>query len=261
MPKSWTTLALAGAMLAVALAPIARAATLKCAADSVKVGNVCIDKYEASVWKVPAALTSLIKKIQKGSVTVTDLTSPAAVSAGVLQLGLAGGDLVAAGCPATGNGCVGFYAVSVPGTKPAASIDWFQAAAIARNSGKRLPTNQEWQVAALGTPDGAPCNVSTSSRANTGSAAGCISDVGVFDMVGNVWEWVADWVPLSGSCPGWGAFSDDRMCFGGTSPGVGPAALLRGGSSFLLTDAGVFAVGGQNAPTAVSIDFGFRAAR
>ena len=31
-------------------AAAARAATLKCPPDSVKVGNVCIDTYEASVW-------------------------------------------------------------------------------------------------------------------------------------------------------------------------------------------------------------------
>src|SRR5207249_12241511 len=133
-----------------------------------------------------------ISKLQKGLVTLANLTS-----AGAIQLGLASGDLPAAGCPATGNGCVNVYAVSIPGVTPAAFITWFQAAAAARNSLKRLPTNQEWQVAAFGTPDGNPCNVSSASVAFTGAALGCISDVGAFDMVGNVYEWVADWVPLS----------------------------------------------------------------
>ena len=33
--------------------------------------------------------------------------------------------------------------------------------------------------------------MSGGSVANTGSAAGCVSDVGAFDMVGNLSEWVA----------------------------------------------------------------------
>jgi hypothetical protein len=35
------------------------AGTLKCPPDAVKVGNVCIDKYEASVWQVPPSNTAL----------------------------------------------------------------------------------------------------------------------------------------------------------------------------------------------------------
>ena len=47
--------------------------------------------------------------------------------------------------------------------KPSGFFSWFQAAAAARNSFKRLPTNAEWTVAALGTPDGIPDNGSTTS--------------------------------------------------------------------------------------------------
>jgi hypothetical protein len=39
------------------------AATLKCPADSVKVGNVCIDLYEASVWQIVPSNTKLVKKV------------------------------------------------------------------------------------------------------------------------------------------------------------------------------------------------------
>jgi hypothetical protein len=34
-------------------------------------------------------------------------------------------------------------------------------------------------------------------------------------------EWVADWVPLSTACTGWGGESDDRMCLAGASTEVG----------------------------------------
>ena len=47
----------------------------KCPADSVKVGNVCVDKYEASVWEIPPSNTALIKKVQQGTATLADLTA------------------------------------------------------------------------------------------------------------------------------------------------------------------------------------------
>ena len=43
------------------LALPALAGTLKCPADSVKVGTVCIDTYEASVWQLPAGSRLLTK--------------------------------------------------------------------------------------------------------------------------------------------------------------------------------------------------------
>lgn len=35
----------------------AAARTVKCAPDAMKVSNVCIDKYEASVWQIPVTNT------------------------------------------------------------------------------------------------------------------------------------------------------------------------------------------------------------
>ena len=225
-----------------------------CLPDSVKVGPACIDKYEASVWRTQNA--TVIQKIQLGTVTGADLTA-----AGAVQLGLTSGDLDANGCPVTGNGCVDVYAVSIPGVLPAQFISWFQAAAAARNAGKRLPTNAEWQAAALGTPDGV-CNVASGALAATGSLASCVSDVGAFDMVGNLREWVADWVPRSPACGSWGSFSDDIQCLAGAATTGAPGALTRGGS-FLIdgTNVGVFTVRGLDPPFSVIISFGFRAAR
>jgi hypothetical protein len=159
-----------------------------CPPDSVKVGSTCVDTYEASVWEVPAGSLALIQRIQAGTVTLAEL------QAGAVQRGATSDDY-GAGCPDTGKGCVNVYAVSIAGVTPSGFLTWFQAAAAARNAGKRLPTNAEWQAAALGTPDGPPCNTSSSGPVATGTAAGCVSDVGAFDMVGNVGEWVADWVP------------------------------------------------------------------
>ncbi|MGH7411231.1 MAG: SUMF1/EgtB/PvdO family nonheme iron enzyme [Candidatus Methylomirabilis sp.] len=265
----------AGLILGLA-APAAEAAQ-KCPPDSVAVGPACLDTHEASVWEVPPTETGLIRKIKKGKATLADLTSPAAVAAGVVQRGVASDDY-GAGCPHSGNGCVDFYAVSIPGVTPSVFLTWLQAAAAARNAGKRLPSNQEWQAAALGTPDpgvsaaaSADCNTANGGGMGvdavvpTGSRANCFSDVAAFDMVGNLDEWVADWVPRSTACPGWGVFSDDFMCLAGASISSGPGALIRGGNFSDGTDAGVFAVDSGTPPAGSSgssgSDLGFRAAR
>ena len=214
-----------------------------CPPDSVRSGSACIDKYEASVWWTTDAPT--IAKIRSGTVTLTDL-----IAAGAIQRGVAGDDY-GAGCPDAGNGCKDLYAVSIPGVTPSAYLTWFQAAAVARNAGKRLPSTAEWQAAALGTPDGAPCIVNAGSPGPTGNA-GCVSDVGAFDMTGNFSEWVADWAAdvlpnwtmTTTTCPGWGGFTDDSMCLAGESTVVfgGALALVRGGTYYQQGRAGVFAV-------------------
>ena len=219
------------------------------------------------MWRITDP--EVIEKIKDGTVTLAGL-----IAAGAIQLGLASGDLAANGCPVTGKGCVNVFAVSIPGVTPSAFINWFQAAAAARNSGKRLPTNAERQAAALGTPDpgvsaagSQDCNtkngggVSVDAVVPTGSRSNCVSDVGAFDMVGNVAERVADWVPQSTAGPGWGSFSDDFMSLAGASTTAGPGALVRGASFLDGTNAGVFAVGG-NGPVLDAFDnLGFRAAR
>jgi formylglycine-generating enzyme required for sulfatase activity len=80
-------------------------------------------------------------------------------------------------------------------------------------------------------------------------------------MVGNVWEWVADWVPpFSGSC-GTALFgSGDLNCLAGSAQAAGTAALVRGGFYIIGTNAGVFDVNGFD-PSSAVINIGFRCAR
>jgi Sulfatase-modifying factor enzyme 1 len=94
-------------------------------------------------------------------------------------------------CSDTGNDCQ-WVAQSVAGVLPKGSVTWFQAQQACANAGKRLPTNAEWQMAAAGTPDHSICQ--GSGIANTGSLSSCKSKWGIYDMVGNVAEWVADWM-------------------------------------------------------------------
>jgi formylglycine-generating enzyme required for sulfatase activity len=172
-------------------------------------------------------------------------------------------------CPDTGNGCTGHYAVSLAGVTPAAFINWFQAAAACRNSGKRLATNQEWQAAAFGTPDPGTdngigdCNVnSVFATTLAGARASCESDVGAFDMVGNLYEWVADWGDVASGCDTWSpAFGGDITCMGGAGTINFPGALLRGGFWALGSNVGVFVVDGGLDPSNADSDIGFRCAR
>jgi formylglycine-generating enzyme required for sulfatase activity len=203
--------------------------------------------------------------VRAGNVTLTQLLAAGATQYGAVE------DDYGAGCPDTGNGCKAFYAVSIPGVLPSTDITWFQAAAACRNSGKRLPTNQEWQMAALGTPDkgGADdglhrCNVSfAGTTVPTGSRAKCVSDTGVFDLIGNTEEWVADWVPKSNVCiPALFPETSDSNCMGAIAPGGGVGALTRGGDFSYHEFAGVFAVESNSSPTFGGTDNirGFRCA-
>ena len=213
----------------------------------VSAGAVCIDKYEASVWSSPTGGT---------------------------QYGASSDDYPVA-CTDTGQGCKAgtageIYARSVPGVTPSAFITYFQAQQALANVGKRLPSNAEWQQAVAGSPDPGPDNGTTdcktagaASPVNTGSRSACVSNFGANDMVGNLWERVADWVPASNAAPGWGGFSDDSMGLSGASTTAqGPGALIRGGGFGDGAAAGPFAVLGSFQPSDPLIGvFGFRGAR
>jgi len=198
----------------------------------VEVGSVCIDRYEASVWSRPN---------------------------GGVQYGVNGDDYP---CNDNGQNCGDIYARSVPGVPPSGDMTWFQAQEALVNSGKRLPTNAEWQAAVAGTPDGAPCNVDAPGRQLTGASPVCRSRHGVNDMVGNLWEWVADWMPRATCTASWPAgYGSDFQAICGAATDGGPGALLRGGYWANVTIAGRFAVWAGVQPSTSGEIIGFRGAR
>ena len=89
---------------------------------------------------------------------------------------------------------------------PVVNISWYEVEAFSKWSGKRLPTEAEWEKAARGTdgriyPWG---NEFDKTRLNCAEAkikkttpvtkyTQGQSIYGCFDMAGNVWEWTADW--------------------------------------------------------------------
>jgi hypothetical protein len=260
-----------------AAAGSAGAGTLKCPPDSVKVGNVCIDTYEASVWQIPSSNTALVKLVQAGKATLANLTAGGATQLSPSQTCTPGygGTFPASGqwtpLPGSNPPSPEVYAVSIPGVHPSACITWFQAAQACRLAGKRLLTNLEWQDAAAGTPDPGTdngttdCNIAPTDTVNTGSRSSCKSSWGVFDMVGNVEEWVADWADLNttgctDATTAFGFPGGDDICFGGDGSPQVPGALLRGGHHFFGTGAGVFAVRPVT-PALSHFVIGFRCAR
>lgn len=259
-----------GLVMGVAPAAVAdflpRILLTRCAVDAVAAGTVCLDRYEASVWRVPNPSTTnafLVRKIQLGRATRADM-----IAGGATQLGTAGHDY--APCADNGQNCANdIYALSLPSEIPSANITWFQAQEACANAGKRLPTNAEWQVGANGTPDPGPdngttdCNTITTGEVSlTGARSNCVSARGAFDMVGNLYEWAADWVPPSTACPGWGSFSNDNMCLSGASTTAkGPGALLRGGDFGHGMAAGPLTVSASFGPSVFGPSIGFRCAR
>src|SRR5262249_35889436 len=126
------------AAVCLAAAGSAGAGTLKCAPDSVKVGNVCIDKYEASVWSIPPSNIALVKQVQAGKATL------AALNQGSVAL-LSCTTGYPTNFPPDGNWTPvagsnppspGVYAVSIPGVLPSTCITWFQAEQACALSGK-----------------------------------------------------------------------------------------------------------------------------
>jgi len=161
---------------------------------------------------------------------------------------------------------------------PWTSVTYLQAKELCAKRKMRLPNNEEWFEAALGTSEAlGTCNLSGELK-KAGDFSECVSLRGSVDMIGNAWEWIDGEVsngtyqnrqlPSDGYIEG---VDTNGVAITTTSTPValmnddyfwheadGVKAMMRGGFYGSGKDGGVYSLYIKSEPTFSSAAIGFR---